>query len=240
MGNYITLADLTLEGIPSSISPTLLERRIAKWEELVEKLTGQVFRTLTPGELIFDGNNSHLLHFNLPMIAVTSVKVNGSTTALDASEYRAHVGRQVPKDDRQNPKLELLGNRTQTIYSSSGSSWFGKGADQAITATWGYLDADGNTPAPVKQAIIELVTLDAKGYWDKLQDNEDVAITPMQRERTDGHEIEYQQMEDIRLSWSHLPGYIQSILAAYRKPWVMAVPDARFLVSASDAIVYGW
>lgn len=242
MGNYVKVEDdLYPEGIPESISPALLERRIAKWEEIVERLTGQIFRTLTPGELTFDGNNSNILHFGLPLIAVTSVKVNGATIALAATEYRAHVGRQLPQDDRSNPKLELLGSRNRTIFRTSGSSIFSKGLDQLITATWGYLDESGNVPAPVKEAIIQLIALDAEGYWDQAQNKAGFPITPTQRERTDGHEIEYQQTEAIRITWMMLPVGIQHILGMYRRPWMMAVPDARTVISDDgSAYIYGF
>jgi len=240
MGNYVTTADLYAEGVPTTISSTLLERRIAKWEEIVEKLTGQLFRVVTPGEIIFDGNNTHLMHFNLPIIAVTSLKINGSTSTLLASEYRAHVGRVSPKDDRTNPKIELLGNQSTSIYTVSGSSVFAKGADQAITATWGYLDENDACPAPVKDAIIELIALDTDGYWDKGQNAAGASVTPTVRERTDGHEIEYQKTENIRMTWMMLPVTIQHTLAMYRKPWSIAVPDARIGLSYYDSFVYGW
>lgn len=234
MGNYVEVSDLTAEGV--SGSPALLSSRIAKWEALVEAYTQQVFREISPGELVFDGNDSKLLHFSLPLVSVSSVVINDTVT-LASTQYRAHIGRQVPKDDRKNPKLELLSNRSRSVFVTPSAGIFIKGMDQKITATWGYLDENGNCPEPVKQAIIEIVCLDLDNYFDKGQDQDGIVITPMRRERTDGHEIEYQQTEQLKVLFSHLPGHIQSILAMYRKPLQIAVPGN---VNKSTSVIYGW
>lgn len=236
MGYYVEEKDFIAEGLPSTVSPALLNRRINKWEELVESLTKQYFRAISPGPLVFDGNNSHLLHFSIPLISVSSLQVNGQSSSLPSSMYRAHVGRVRPKDDRQNPKIELLGVRSRSIFRTSGSGMFLKGLDQVVTATWGYLDIDGNCPSPVKDAIVELVVLDLNGYWDKSKSGLPSPITALTRERTDGHEVEFQRLEEARLTWTHLPGHIQSVLANYRGPWAMAAPEATF-VTANDALI---
>jgi hypothetical protein len=246
MGNYVTAAEVKLEGVPASVPDAKINSRIDKWENIVEKLTGNIFRELTPGELTFDGNNGAILHFNLPLISVTSVKINGETTALDSDEYRAFTGIQKPQDDRGNPKIKLTPIRASVWRSSP--SMFVKGLDQLITATWGYVDADPDnpgsyiTPIPVKDAIIQLVILDLDSYFEAAEDGASgKPLTSVRREKTDGHEIEYMEYEDPKLRWQMMPASIAEVLWIYRKPWTIEAPEpVRFLSDPGIQVVWSW
>ena len=223
MGNYITSSEVIAEGAPSGTPVGVIDSRIVKWEALVEKITGNIFRILTPGELTFDGNNSGILHFNLPLITVSSVKVNGDSTALDTDEYRAFTGRMPPQDNRQNPKIRLT-PISGTIYRTQ-PSMFVKGLDQLITSTWGYVEADDSTPRPIVDALLRLVLLDLDNYFT--QGSSTKAVTPKKREKTDGHELEWMELVDLRTAWSILPQDVAEILAIYRSPWVIAAPEPQ-------------
>lgn len=219
MGNYVTAADVKKEGI--SASNDVINRRITKWEAIIEKLTGQVFRIISPGELEFDGNNSRYLHFNLPLVEVTQLRINGEDTAAAADEFRAYTGRSVPQDDRQNPKIELTPIRRNIYRAFPGI--FVKGREQYITATWGYVEPDDSTPQPIIDVVTELVVLDIDSYFEKAGVAQ--PATSVRRERTDGHEIEYQQMEDAKAVWTMLPAHITEILSLYRSPLKIAAPE---------------
>lgn len=222
MGNYVTAAEVKAEGVPAGVTDSRINARIAKWEEIVEMITGQVFREISPGELTFDGNNSHILHFNLPLVSVVSLKVNSEDTALDTTEYTAFMGRSKPQDDRRNPKIKLK-NVRESVYETLRVSKFLKGYDQKLEATWGFLDVDGNTPAGIKAAIIELVLYDLFDYFDQ---QTQVAIqSALKREKTDDHEIEYQPVENAKSLWSFIPKDIQDMLALYRRPWKISAPQ---------------
>jgi hypothetical protein len=222
MGNYVTATEVRAEGVPTGISDVRINARIVKWEEIVEMITGQVFREITPGELTFDGNNSHILHFNLPLITINSVKVNSGDTALETTEFTAFTGRQKPQDDRRNPKIKLK-NVRESVYQSLRVSKFLKGYDQKVDATWGFLDENGNAPAGLKAAVIELVLFDLFDYFDQ-QSNASI-LSAMKREKTDDHEIEYQPVEDAKALWSFIPKDIQDMLALYRRPWKISAPQ---------------
>ena len=222
MGNYVTATEVKAEGAPPEYSDSRINARIVKWEEIVEMITGQVFREVTPGELAFDGNNSFILHFNLPLITVTSVKVNGEETALDATEYTAFTGRAKPQDDRRNPKIKLK-NVRESVYESLRVAKFLKGYDQLIDATWGFLDENGATPAPIKAAVIELVLYDLHDYFDS--QTSAAILSSLKREKTDDHEVEYQPVQDAKTLWSFIPKDIQDVLALYRRPWKISAPQ---------------
>jgi hypothetical protein len=228
VGNYATVAEVRVEGVPGSVSNAQIERRIGKWEAIIEALTRNVFRVLAPGELIFDGNDSDLLHFNIPMVACTSVKINNETTALDSAYYRAFTNKSPPRDDRHNPKLELI-NRSTSIFSMQ-PGLFLKGMDQLITATWGYVDDDPDdpgsyiTPPAIADCVVRLVVMDLDPYAST--GGEGLPAAGVRRERTDGHEIEYQQTEDVRVSWAMVPKDIATILAMYRAPLAIEAPSS--------------
>lgn len=234
MGNYVTAAQVQAEGAPAGTPTAIIDSRIAKWEALVEKITGNVFYVIEPGELTFDGNNSRILHFSLPLVEVTSVKINGETAALATDEYRAFTGKSVPQDDRPNPKIVLTPIRASVYRSLPGL--FVKGLEQLITARWGYVEADESTPRPIVDAMLRLVLLDLDNYFTKGSTTS--AVTPKRREKTDGHELEWMELKDIRTTWSILPQDVAEILALYRKPWLIAAPEPqRYLVDPGIEVV---
>ena len=247
-GNYVTIADIREEGVTvATASNTRIAARIAKWEGLVEKITRNVFRVLEPGALIFDGNNDRVLHFNIALVEVTEVKINGETTALQSSEYRAFVGKTLPQDDRYNPKIVLLGNRDVSTIFTTSHIRFVKGLDQEITAKWGFVEPDPDvpgdfrTPPAVKQAIVALVVRDLRGYFEQYflgMANE--LNLPKKKERTDDHEIEWSELKIAESSlMTAIPPDIREVLGMYRAPWEIAIPEqVRF---AYDAVpIYGW
>lgn len=247
-GNYVTIADIRAEGVTTATADdTRVGLRIAKWEGIVERITRNVFRVLEPGPIIFDGNNDRLLHFNLALIEVSEVKINGETTALQASEFRAATGISPPQDDRWNPKIELLGNRTTSTIFTTSHVRFVKGLDQEVTAKWGFVEPDPDnpggyrTPPAVKQAIIALVIRDLRGYFDQYYLGTANAMNlPKKRERTDDHEIEWTEMKFADGSlMAAIPPDIREVLGMYRAPWDIAIPEqVRF---AYDAVpIYGW
>ncbi len=235
MGNYVTVAEVKAEGAtPPAARITM---RILKWEAIVEEITRNIFRVISPGELIFDGNNSDMLHLSLPLVAVSSLQLNNGTTDLDSDEYRVYANRQRPQDDRHNPKIELTGNRSNSLFTRNHGIFY-KGMDQRLTATWGFVDDDPDTPGSyitppaVKAAIIELVCMDLDGYFDTASAN--IPLSSVRRERTDGHETEYQNVADVQPTWSMIPQSIATVLSLYRCTWKMSSPDSRrFAYNAS-------
>lgn len=223
MGVYVDNAEVRTEGVPASVSNARIDSRILKWESIVEQITNNVFRVLSPGELRFDGNDSDILHFSLPLITVSQLRINDEDIALPTDEFVAFTGDTRPQDDRKNPKIKLRPLRSSIFRRHS--SLFIKGLDQFVTSTWGYVENGTGTPQPIKDAIIRLVTLDLDGYFSKVGGSAGGPVSAKKREKTDGHEIEYFEIEDPRVMWNSIPPDVADILAMFRAPWAINVPS---------------
>ena len=109
-----------------------------------------------------------MLHFNLPIITVTSLKINNSTAVLDPSYYRVYNGREYPADDRGNPKIELVSSS-----SSVPSPWHVTCVCKRVRtedySNMGYVEDDGlggyQAPIVVKDCIMRLVIGDLSTYY---------------------------------------------------------------------------
>jgi len=224
MGNYATVADIKAEGAPASASSVRIEARIAKWEKIVEQITGNIFRVMEPGELVFNGNNSRIMHFNLPLIEVSSVRTNSQDAPLASTEFTAYTGRTQMQDDRRNPKIMLTPTGTSAIFRTI-PGVFANGLNQYITAKWGFVD-DGLTPGtyitpvPIKAAIIELVCLDLDSYFESSSKYGHVS-----KETTDGHSMEYDYSASSQSAYEMVPRRIMDVLGIYRRPWIVDSPQ---------------
>lgn len=219
MGNYINPADVYAEGIAEGTPH--VESRIAKWEAIVERVTGNIFYVTSSQEIIVPGNGTNVLLLNTPMVAVSALKINGLDTALDSSKYRAFTGKAPPQDDRHNPKIELLSGGYD-IFTRGRGDIFAEGLDQKITATWGYVEPDNSTPRPIKDAVLELVIRDLKSYRDQQHPSEIKPLTHVVRRRVDEAAHEYARSQDVKIYWSMIPRDIADVLALYRRPPYMA------------------
>ncbi len=135
-------------------------------------------------------------------------------------------------DDRQNPKIRLTPVRAN-IFAPGGDAFI-RGAVQLITATWGYVESDDSTPQPIKDTIIQLVIRDSAGYFDQIFGGDAPSnAMPVQREKTDDHEIEYARM-NMNMGSDRLgqliPRDMRAVLAMYRHPLIVAAPEPpRFI-----------
>lgn len=157
---YITVQDIRDEGLSSSVaSDAKVLSYIGIWQQAIERACRQWFeeRTLT---FKVDGTDSDTLHFGVPIISVDSLKINDSTTALDTSLYRVYNGRAYP-DDRRNPRIKLVNETSLDIYTApihGRSLKFRKGRNnQEVSGKFGFIEADGSTPALIKRALTKLV-----------------------------------------------------------------------------------
>jgi hypothetical protein len=244
VGNYALLADVRDEGAPASITDARINARIAKWETIVEKITRNVFRVVDVGELLFDGNNFHILHFNLPIVDVEYVKLNNSDTALDTSYYRVFNAKNDVTQDRYNPRIELI--RSETSIFSATRSIFAQGYTQRIKARWGYVESDGlggfQTPTIIKDIVIQLVMRDLQSYYaSAMGGGSSGFVSPIRREKTYGHEIEYQATAEVRTTWGNIPKDIYDQLMLFRAPIAVEVPDTRYFHEVDGGVfILGW
>lgn len=225
----IEVTDVRCEGLPQSIADDeKVEGYILDATELIETITGNIFEKRT-GTFVFDGTNSHLLQLPIPLVSVTSLKINGIDAAIDPLWYKAFTGRQKPNDDRHNPKIEL-----RTMVSGSASTLFSglkrvfqKGLDQTIEGDWGYLEADDSTPRIVKQVAIGIVMTMADPMFDRYSGGRGATVGPMVSEKTDGHELKWGATKRDIGDYV-LPQVLEDRLRKYRRPTVMGVPEVRW------------
>lgn len=160
-GTYISVQDIRDEGITVEMAGDVrVQTYIEVWQAFLERACRQWFneRALV---LKADGTDSDTLHFGVPIITVEYVKLNNDTTALDANYYRVYNSRTYP-DDRRNPRIKLVScDEYADIYTapiSAGRMKFRKGRqNQEIKGTFGFIEADGSTPAMIKRALTLLV-----------------------------------------------------------------------------------
>jgi len=154
---YITLDDVRALGLPDPpFTDADILDAIITWQLVLERACRQWFyeRELT---LLLDGNDRDTLHLPVPIVSVEHLKLNGSSDALSTELYKVYNGRLLP-DDRRNPRIKLVhSSYLSDIYlapSMHGELIFQKGRqNQEIKGSWGYLEQDGATPAPIKRAL---------------------------------------------------------------------------------------
>ncbi len=227
--DYATYEECQAEGLPSSVNEVRTKILLDRANELIESITGNYFRAVT-GTFTFDGNNSYILPMPLPIISVTSLKINNDTTALDTGLYRTWSGRQKPQDDRKNPKIELRNTSVSATLYSTGTtvSKFYKGMDQVVVGSFGYLESDDTVPRVVNEVTIGLVLIIAETLYPKYYGRMGTINGPVVRERTDDHELEW------RSSVRDIPNYIvpkplEDRLMLVKRPTIMVVPNSRWI-----------
>lgn len=185
--SYASLEDARDEGITTEMAADArLQRLLDAASAQIDTATGWWFdaRALT---LRLDGSGAPTLHLPAPVIALTSVTLDGS--ALDLSTDVKVYGRtSAPRTDLGNPRLvRALGFAWETAREPA---WFEGQQNVEVVGTFGYVEADGTTAPPaIREACLRLTLrslprlTDAAGQADR-QRGEVV------RENTDGHSYE--------------------------------------------------
>lgn len=235
---YIAVSDVREAGLNSDPpSDSAIQTSICLWQEFIDRATRQWFRPIEL-ELYVDGTDSDALHFGVPIISISEVRINGESDALDAARYKVYNANRYPAD-KQNPRIKLIDEyeSQRDIYTAPnryGRSIFRKGRqNQYIKGVFGNVDENGSAPALIKHALLKLVV-------EKLSrpvvpgSNGDLTPPILQgivlEEWTDGHKIKYSQSGSTTLP--RPPGLtgitndqeILDILRLYRAPIGLATP----------------
>lgn len=235
---YISVADVRAAGL--TVDPpddATIFASILLWQQVLERVTRQWFRPISI-ELYLDGTDSDTLHLPVPIISVAELRLNDDDTALEARRYRVYSGALLP-DDRKNPRIKLVDNfgYERDIYTASDRtrrSRFHMGRqNQYIRGVFGYVEADGSTPALIKRATLKLVLKDVQtplaGSLSGLTPPP-ITSSIVREEVTDGHSIKYQLAGgDLKPRAVGLSGLIndpevQMIVKLYKAPIGMATP----------------
>lgn len=237
MANYITLADVRAAGLDSATADdAAVNAAIPLWQQILERACRQWFepRTITAK---LDGNNTNTLHLPIPVISVSSLKINDSTTALATSEYRVYNGRAAPNDDRANPRIALVAGGPRDIFTaplSTGRLRFAFGRqNQEVVGSFGFTEPDGSVPFAIKRALTKLViekltvpVYTPAGSSPPAAPTSFAGVVIM--EQTDGHMMQYAQPKggSTRDGLSGITDdpEILKIITMYRAPRGIASP----------------
>ena len=192
---------------------------------LIDLYTGQWFnsREFTSSNPIkLEGINSPILHLPVPILTVTSLKVNNSEDELDVDYYTVFNGRALP-DDRRNPRIKLIG-REYNIFSNVDITIFYRGKYNLIEGTFGYLEPDGSTPMPIQWAVARLVVY-LTGKEANNVSTTSAASGAIKREKTDLHEIEYDTSNQGANTYQNAPftgdEEVDRIIKMFKSPLAM-------------------
>jgi hypothetical protein len=130
----------------------------------VERYTSRVFARVD-GTLDVDGTGVERLWLPLPIVSedqggdgVSAVTIGVlEPSDVDADAYHVREGLGPPGDDpRDNPWIELL---TETTFAGGLRSavWPRGSRNVHVTASWGYVEADGTTPEAVRYVVARLL-----------------------------------------------------------------------------------
>lgn len=194
------------------IAVAYLERATARW--FVPRA----------GALAVDGTGASALFLPAPVVAASQVTGGGVTAVsvegedLDAGSWTANEGAGVPgyDDPRDNPLLRWAGRSSWSSPWNRDARWPWGRSNVSVTATWGYLEADGSTPALVLFALSRLTLRHIPTLDDEAATVERVRGGAVVAEATRDRSYSY---ADAGLS-AGVTGdrEIDKILASYRRP----------------------
>lgn len=200
------------------LNPVRMDRQIEQAMAFIDRQTGQFFNK-RQGEFYIEGNNSHVLFFNVPIIEIDEIDLNYDGLILepgDKNDYIVFNGRQQPNDDRWNPRVELTRSRLSIFSGPYDRPFFWDERRTKITGSFGFLEPDGSTPSLIQKACL-LVIL------DNLQTDISEQAKPTQgglrRVKVDLHEKEFFEIRSMNRGFQPTKNEeVNKILAYYKSP----------------------
>ncbi len=237
---YVTVEEVRALGLDQATYPDpLVLATIKTWQQFIERACRQWFYPQEL-ELELDGTDSDSIHFGVPVISISELRLNGDTAALNPSYYKIYSNLYTPTD-RHNPRVKLVDQSYshRDIYTSpdkQGRLWFRKGRkNQYVKGVFGYVEPDGGPPLLIKRALTKLVVekLSKPVFVDPM--NPPVMPPPLMagvilEEWTDGHKIKYAQSGgELKARAPGLAGItddpeVLGILRMYKAPIGVATP----------------
>jgi hypothetical protein len=236
---YISVEDVRAAGL--NVDPPSdgdIQAAILTWQQFIDRACRQWFRPIQL-EFYVDGTDSDSLHFGVPIISISELRINGSATALEESRYKIYSSAQYP-ENRGNPRIKLVDSMDQSrdIYTASmrnGRSLFRKGRqNQYISGVFGYVESDGSAPLLIQRALAKLVV---EKLARPIAGLPPAGILPpvvqgiLKEEWTDGHRVRYEfpggpltTRQGGPLAGITNDPEIQAIIRMYRAPIGIATP----------------
>jgi hypothetical protein len=239
---YISVADVRALGLTDTtmFPDALVLANIKLWQSFIERACRQWFYPLEL-EMTLDGTDSDAIHFGVPVISVSEVRLNGDTTALDPRYYRVYHSLTSPAD-RNNPRIKLIEQRcsnydifTAPLRDGRLKFRFGR-QNQYIKGVFGYIEPDGSCPYLIQRALAKLVVEKLTQPIYVAPGADAPAPPPVMagiilEEWTDGHKIKYAQSGgELKPRAPGLAGItndpeVLGILRLYKAPIGVATPN---------------
>lgn len=194
---------------------SLIQLAMAK----IDRDTGQFFN-LRSGIFQIEGSNSPILFFNVPIIEIRELKINGTDQVLIEGrdyDFLALKGRIQPQDDRWNPRIKL-NTRTDNIFSGVFTNRiFLKDTFTEIDGDFGFLEPDGSTPPLIKRAAQILVIEEIENPISSSASNPTTGS--LKRLKIDLHEQEFFEPKDQNQAFgASANDEYNRIVAQYKRP----------------------
>jgi hypothetical protein len=211
--------------VVGTLANDVVARLIYHWQQYIDERCGQTFRPQY-SELILNGNGSKLLQLQAAILGIESIYMNNassesSSTAFDV--YFDDVIRRtmIPKRAAKNPRILIKRSSTSTsIWArpDETESRFADGLKQTVSGVWGYRDPGNVCPAPIIEALIELLRVHGAGYGADGLDAAAGTPGPITQERTDIHSISYGSGGTSESALASGSARVEQILRMYRRP----------------------
>lgn len=205
------------------------ESMIKSKMQFVDRATRQFFNKRT-GTFEIEGSNTPVMYFPVPIIEITSLVINSTDSILtegDDFDFVAFKGRELPTDDRKNPRIKLnVGRGRDSIFIGSISNRvFARNTLTTVVGSFGYLEADGSTPEGIKDAMKLLIFDTLNNPYSSSGGSGESATGPLRRIKVDLHEKEFfapttSSSSDSRSSLSGIHE-VDVLLAQYKSPLVI-------------------
>lgn len=207
----------------ASLPKAQAEELILDAMQFIDDQTGQFFNKRS-GTFQIEGENSPTMFFPVPIIEITSLVINSTDTELfegEDKDFFAFKGRRQPTDDRRNPRIKLnVGRGRDSIFTGSISNRvFAKHSLTTIEGAFGFLEADGTTPRPIKKATKILVIQQLNKPIATSAGSGDTG--PLKKIKVDLHEKEFFEPTSNKEAGSQVISgseEVDEIMAKYRTP----------------------
>ena len=211
---------LHAETVPKTKGEQLIQAAM----DLIDERTGQYFNKRT-GTFKLEGRNVPVQHFPVPIIEITELLINSTSTVLTEGEdfdFIAFKGREKPQDDRRNPRIKLnVGKGRDSIFVNSITSRiFIKGALTHFIGSFGFLEPNGSTPLLIQKATTILVMSDINSPVSA-SPSVSAGAGPLKRLKVALHEKEFFESsfnKESAKSSDSGDAEVDRIIALYRTP----------------------
>lgn len=225
---YISIQDVRDQGLlEADYDDETVLAAIEIWQSFIDRACRQWFN---PRALILkvDGTDSDTLHFGIPIISITYLKLNDSTSELDTTLYKVY-NRLNDFTDKWNPRIKLVNSIEETdIYTApiTGRALiFRKGRqNQEISGVFGHVEDDNSPPKLIQRALLKLVieklTKPLYSSGISLSGTIPPILGNVIEEQTDNHRIKYGGFKQIAQGLAGITNdsEILTILKMYRAP----------------------